>query len=80
MTPTTRPARVCVFALRTCGAGDAGKSKTPYGAGLSARGRVRRTRQDRLPTTTNYTLGLVSSSKGRVCYANIHSSWEGVNA
>jgi hypothetical protein len=61
----TRPARVCVFALRTRRAAKAEQAKPRDGAASPPRGRVRCTRQATACTTTNYILELVCSSIGR---------------
>jgi hypothetical protein len=68
---TPRIARVCVDAAKQSGAVAVEDTESHDGAATPPRGRVRRTRQDRPPTTTNYILGLVSSSRGRETNPNL---------
>jgi len=62
---THEPARVCVSTLRETPAVGTEGSESHDGVATPPRGRGLRPRRFRLPTTTNYILELVCSSRGR---------------
>jgi hypothetical protein len=70
---TRRAARVCVFTFRGCGTPGGENTQSHDGGPTAPRGRGLRPRRYRPATTTNYTLGLSCSSKGRESNVSIHN-------